>query len=98
MCNRPTYAEDLWWNRVSNLVPSGTESKTLPLSHSGPKPLGCLREGTYCINSLIPRLLFLLDPLKPGYFGKPRHELDSPNLGSHLSHPLLLPSLKAYGN
>ncbi|GBM67838.1 hypothetical protein AVEN_146986-1 [Araneus ventricosus] len=37
-------------------------------------------------NSLIPRRLFLLDPLKPDGFGRKRHELGSPNLGGHLSH------------
>ncbi|GBM53018.1 hypothetical protein AVEN_265975-1 [Araneus ventricosus] len=26
---------------------------------------------------------FLLTPLKPGLFGRKRHELDSPNLGGH---------------
>ncbi|GBN11299.1 hypothetical protein AVEN_151131-1, partial [Araneus ventricosus] len=29
---------------------------------------------------------FLLAPLKPGVFGRKRHELDSPNLGGHLPH------------
>ncbi|GBM42085.1 hypothetical protein AVEN_158246-1 [Araneus ventricosus] len=38
-------------------------------------------------------------PLKPGLFGRKRHELDSPNLGGHLpDHTLLKPSLKAHGN
>ncbi|GBM86835.1 hypothetical protein AVEN_219737-1, partial [Araneus ventricosus] len=38
-------------------------------------------------------------PLKPGYFGRLRHELDSPNLGGHLPpHHLLQSSLKAHGN
>ncbi|GBM82597.1 hypothetical protein AVEN_201876-1 [Araneus ventricosus] len=32
--------------------------------------------------------IFLLAPLKQGYFGRLRHELDSPNLRGHLPHPL----------
>ncbi|GBN35586.1 hypothetical protein AVEN_183899-1 [Araneus ventricosus] len=28
--------------------------------------------------------LFLVAPLKPGTFGRKRHELESPNLGGHL--------------
>ncbi|GBM02856.1 hypothetical protein AVEN_52033-1 [Araneus ventricosus] len=30
-CKRPTYTEDLQWNRVSNLQPSGFKTETLPL-------------------------------------------------------------------
>ncbi|GBO26572.1 hypothetical protein AVEN_79981-1, partial [Araneus ventricosus] len=38
-------------------------------------------------------------PLKPGTFGRKRHEFSSPNLGGHLRpHPLLQPCLKAHGN
>ncbi|GBN20446.1 hypothetical protein AVEN_188504-1 [Araneus ventricosus] len=33
-CNRPTYTADLQWNRVTNLKPSGPETKTLPLGHN----------------------------------------------------------------
>ncbi|GBM78520.1 hypothetical protein AVEN_260447-1 [Araneus ventricosus] len=36
--------------------------------------------------SLIPRGLFLQAPLKPGVFGRKRHELDSPNMGGYLPH------------
>ncbi|GBN69495.1 hypothetical protein AVEN_247425-1 [Araneus ventricosus] len=32
-------------------------------------------------------IFFLLAPLKPGYFWRLRHALDSPNLGGHLPHP-----------
>ncbi|GBM99228.1 hypothetical protein AVEN_182334-1 [Araneus ventricosus] len=31
-----------------------------------------------------------LAPLKPGVFGRKRHELDLPNLGGHLPHNLIL--------
>nr|GBO07542.1 hypothetical protein AVEN_39256-1 [Araneus ventricosus] len=36
-------------------------------------------------------------PLKPA-LGRKRHELNSPNLGGHLSHPLLYHFLKAQAN
>ncbi|GBM23456.1 hypothetical protein AVEN_181572-1 [Araneus ventricosus] len=38
--------------------------------------------------------------LKPGPFGRKRHELDSPKLGGRLPHHLTLisPSVKAHGN
>ncbi|GBM64879.1 hypothetical protein AVEN_200287-1 [Araneus ventricosus] len=31
-CNRPTYAANLQWNRVSNLEPSGPKAETLYLT------------------------------------------------------------------
>ncbi|GBL79016.1 hypothetical protein AVEN_48972-1 [Araneus ventricosus] len=30
-CNRPRYAADVQWNRVSNLEPFGPDAETLPL-------------------------------------------------------------------
>ncbi|GBM17295.1 hypothetical protein AVEN_237283-1 [Araneus ventricosus] len=42
--------------------------------------------GWVFFNSLIPRRLFLLAPLKPGLLRRERHKLDSPNLGGHLPH------------
>ncbi|GBM49474.1 hypothetical protein AVEN_142612-1 [Araneus ventricosus] len=42
-CNRPTYKENLQWNRVLNLKPTGREAETLPLGHRGPK----------CVNEIV---------------------------------------------
>ncbi|GBO29206.1 hypothetical protein AVEN_117876-1 [Araneus ventricosus] len=42
-----------------------------------------------------PEAAFFLAPLKPGYFGRLRHELDSPNLRGHLPHhPCCNPPLR----
>ncbi|GBN31360.1 hypothetical protein AVEN_98839-1 [Araneus ventricosus] len=52
-----------------------------------PGPNGNIWDIPDIFNSLILRpFFFILAPLKPGVIGRKRHELDSLNLGGHLSH------------
>ncbi|GBO08299.1 hypothetical protein AVEN_171613-1 [Araneus ventricosus] len=40
------------------------------------------------VKALIPRrFILLLTPLKPGLFGRKRHEVGSPKMGGHFFHP-----------
>ncbi|GBM34908.1 hypothetical protein AVEN_41456-1 [Araneus ventricosus] len=52
------YMEDLQWNRVSNLRPSGPEVETLPLGHSGLHLLKEQRRGEIMITLVVQYLNF----------------------------------------